>query len=131
MSSLRALSTQPPPLASLPLPSPHAPPLPLQGCALWHNWWPLLTAFAYVLVPMPLLFFADAGESLWDPAVGGGAVDLGRFLVGAAATACVAIPVLLCRAGVIAAGAAVTELAAVALLGGTLAAYDALSRDGW
>lgn len=22
------------------------------GCALWHNWWPMLTAFVYVLVPM-------------------------------------------------------------------------------
>lgn len=80
---------------------------------------------------MPLLFFADAGESLWDPATGGGAVDLGRFLVGAAAVACVAIPVLLCRAGIIAAGAAWMELAAVALLGGTLAAYDSASRGGW
>lgn len=25
----------------------------VQGCALWHNWWPMLTAFVYVLVPMP------------------------------------------------------------------------------
>ncbi len=27
-------------------PRPHA----VQGCALWHNWWPMLTAFVYVLV---------------------------------------------------------------------------------
>ena len=32
----------------------------LQGCVLWHNWWPLLTAFMYVLVPMPYLFFGSA-----------------------------------------------------------------------
>ena len=32
----------------------------VQGCVLWHNWWPLLTAFMYVLVPMPYLFFGSA-----------------------------------------------------------------------
>ena len=40
---------------------PRNPPFPShQGCALWHNWWPLLTAFVYVLVPMPMLFFGGA-----------------------------------------------------------------------
>ena len=32
----------------------------MQGCVLWQNWWPLLTAFMYVLVPMPYLFFGSA-----------------------------------------------------------------------
>ncbi len=37
--------------------------LQLLGCLLWHNWWPMLTAFMYVLVPMPMLFFSgmDSG----------------------------------------------------------------------
>lgn len=37
--------------------------LQLLGCLLWHNWWPMLTAFMYVLVPMPMLFFGgmDSG----------------------------------------------------------------------
>ena len=34
----------------------------LQGCVLWHNWWPLLTAFMYVLVPMPYLFFGASSQ---------------------------------------------------------------------
>ena len=29
---------------------------------LWHNWWPLLTAFMYVLVPMPYLFFGASSQ---------------------------------------------------------------------
>jgi Vacuolar protein sorting 55 len=38
--------------------------LQLLGCLLWHNWWPMLTAFMYVLVPMPMLFFGgmDSGS---------------------------------------------------------------------
>lgn len=37
--------------------------LQVLGCLLWHNWWPMLTAFMYVLVPMPMLFFGgmDSG----------------------------------------------------------------------
>ena len=30
-----------------------------QGCALYGNWWPMLTAFFYVLIPMPYLFFGS------------------------------------------------------------------------
>ena len=36
--------------------------LSMQGCVLWHNWWPLLTAFMYVLVPMPYLFFGASSQ---------------------------------------------------------------------
>ena len=33
----------------------------VQGCALYDNWWPMLTAFFYVLIPMPYLFFGSGG----------------------------------------------------------------------
>ena len=36
-----------------------------QGCILWHNWWPMLTAFFYVLVPMPYLFFGASSSSAY------------------------------------------------------------------
>lgn len=29
----------------------------MQGCILYENWWPMLAAFFYVLIPMPYLFF--------------------------------------------------------------------------
>lgn len=32
---------------------------------LWSNWWPLLTAIMYVLVPMPYLFFGAAGNDAY------------------------------------------------------------------
>lgn len=32
----------------------------LQGCTLYSNWWPMLTLFFYVLIPMPYLFFGAA-----------------------------------------------------------------------
>lgn len=50
----------------------HTAPLPpltrhflcaLQGCVLWHNWWPMLTGVMYVLVPMPYLFFRGGNDS--------------------------------------------------------------------
>jgi Vacuolar protein sorting 55 len=39
----------------------------MQGCILYANWWPMLTAFLYVLVPMPYMFFgAGSGDSLYS-----------------------------------------------------------------
>ena len=32
----------------------------MQGCTLYSNWWPMLTLFFYVLIPMPYLFFGAA-----------------------------------------------------------------------
>ena len=65
------------------------------GCALWHNWWPMLTAFVFVLVPMPYLFFGGGAggsnlASSWQ--------DAGKFLVGFSAVAAVAIPAILYHA---------------------------------
>lgn len=106
--------------------------LQVLGCALWHNWWPALTAFSFVLVPMPSLFFAD-GFSVFgfgQAAPSGGWADAGRFLTGAAGVGCVATPLILWHAGKIAGGAALMELAAVGVLAATLAAYEALTQTG-
>ncbi|PKU82717.1 Vacuolar protein sorting-associated protein 55 like [Dendrobium catenatum] len=35
----------------------------LQACAVYNNWWPMLTAVMYVILPMPLLFFAGSDSS--------------------------------------------------------------------
>ncbi len=98
------------------------------GCWLWGNWWPLLTAFAYVLVPMPYLFFGGgpSGSNLSS-----GWVDAGKFMTGFSAVATLAIPAVLYHAGKIAAGALWMEVFAVFLMGGALLAYDYFSeRDG-
>jgi hypothetical protein len=107
----------------------------LKACSLWHNWWPLLTAFAYVLVPMPMLFFgpSDGGSVFFSSAnagdAGGGWGDAGKFLTGFSAVGCVAVPSVLHHAGLIAAGALGLQLAAVAVLGGTLAAAEWVSAQ--
>jgi hypothetical protein len=98
------------------------------GCWLWGNWWPLLTAFAYVLVPMPYLFFGGGPQG---SNLSSGWIDAGKFLVGLSATATIAIPSILYHAGKIALGALWMEIFAVILMGGALLAYDFFSeRDG-
>lgn len=95
------------------------------GCALWHNWWPMLTAFVYVLVPMPYLFFGGGAggsnlASSWQ--------DAGKFLVGFSAVAAIAIPAILYHAQKIALGALWMELLAMFILGGTVLAWQMLSE---
>jgi len=98
----------------------------LLGCLLWANWWPLLTAFAYVLVPMPYLFF---GSGSYGNNLSSGWVDAGKFLTGFSATATVAIPAILYHAQKIALGALWMEIIAVFLMGGALLAYDYFSEQ--
>jgi hypothetical protein len=56
-----------------------------QACALYNNWWPLLTGVVYVLVPMPFLFLrGDTSDSY--SLMGGDSdswVDVAKFLTGA------------------------------------------------
>lgn len=96
------------------------------GCSLYSNWWPLLTAFAYVLVPMPYLFFGGGPQG---SNLSSGWVDAGKFLTGFSAIATVAIPAILYHAGKIALGALWMEIFAVILMGGALLAYDFFSES--
>jgi hypothetical protein len=42
----------------------------VQGCTLYNNWWPMLTLFFYVLIPMPYLFFgAGSNDSFYSSGV--------------------------------------------------------------
>ncbi|KAK9809728.1 hypothetical protein WJX73_000207 [Symbiochloris irregularis] len=101
--------------------------LQILGCSLWHNWWPLLTAFMYVLVPMPYLFFGAHSNSSYGSSMASGWVDAGKFLTGLSAVGSVAIPAILFHSQKITAGALGMELAAVGVLGGTILTYDYLS----
>ncbi|KAI8559973.1 hypothetical protein RHMOL_Rhmol04G0218500 [Rhododendron molle] len=44
----------------------------LQACALYNNWWPMLSALMYVLVPMPCLFFGGGSTQFLISRDGGG-----------------------------------------------------------
>lgn len=107
--------------------------LQLLGCILWHNYWPLLTALMYVLVPMPWLFFGQADPSsqvYGGSSLASGWVDAGKFLTGFSAVGSIAIPAILYHSEKITSGALGFELAAVAILGCTILSYDYYStRD--
>lgn len=101
--------------------------LQLLGCVLWRNWWPMLTALMYVLVPMPLLFFGPGSYGSSSSSYGtvaGGWVDAGKFLTGFSAVGSVAIPAVLAHARIITPGALAFELAAAGVLGLTVVAWD-------
>ena len=56
-----------------------------QACALYDNWWPLLTGAWYVIVPAPFLFLSDGSADSYT-LMGGGEEswqDLAKFLAGA------------------------------------------------
>ncbi|KAJ6703995.1 LEPTIN RECEPTOR-RELATED [Salix viminalis] len=85
--------------------------LQILACALYNNWWPMLTVIMYVLLPMPLLFFTGSdGSSLFTESDSGW-VNVTKFLTGASAVGSIAIPVILKHAGVIGWGALAMELA--------------------
>nr|XP_048321507.1 vacuolar protein sorting-associated protein 55 homolog isoform X2 [Ziziphus jujuba var. spinosa] len=46
--------------------------LQILACALYNNWWPMLSALMYVLVPMPCLFFGGGSTQFLTSRDGGG-----------------------------------------------------------
>lgn len=99
--------------------------LQILGCALYNNWWPMLAALMYVLVPMPYLFFDTNGYT--SSSVSSGWSDAGKFLTGFSAIGSIAIPAILAHAGRITTGALLMELSAVVVLlstAGTFAYFN-------
>ncbi|KAJ6698383.1 LEPTIN RECEPTOR-RELATED [Salix purpurea] len=54
----------------------------LEACAIYNNWWPMLSALMYVLVPMPCLFFGGGSTQFLTSRDGGGWIDAAKFLTG-------------------------------------------------
>ncbi|KAE8677418.1 Vacuolar protein sorting-associated protein 55-like protein [Hibiscus syriacus] len=83
--------------------------LQILACALYNNWWPMLTVIMYVLLPMPLLFFTGSDASLLSES-NNGWVNATKFLTGASAVGSIAIPAILKHAGIISWGALAMEV---------------------
>ncbi|CAJ2645947.1 vacuolar protein sorting-associated protein 55 homolog [Trifolium pratense] len=84
--------------------------LQILACALYNNWWPMLSAITYVLLPMPLLFFAGSdGSSIYSESDNSW-VNFAKFLTGASTLGGIAIPSILKHAGVIGWAAFAMEL---------------------
>ncbi|KAJ0975383.1 hypothetical protein J5N97_017355 [Dioscorea zingiberensis] len=85
--------------------------LQVLACALYNNWWPMLTALMYVILPMPLLFFAGSNSSsIMSSDSNNGWMNFTKFLTGASVVGSIAIPSILRHAGVIGSGALIMEL---------------------
>ncbi|CAI9095482.1 OLC1v1031445C1 [Oldenlandia corymbosa var. corymbosa] len=81
-----------------------------QACALYNNWWPMLTVIMYVVLPMPLIFFSGSDTSSLFSESENSWADVTKFLTGASAVGSIAIPVILKHAGIIGWGAMAMEL---------------------
>ncbi|MFS7997089.1 hypothetical protein Hanom_Chr12g01137631 [Helianthus anomalus] len=87
--------------------------LQILACVLYNNWWPMLTALMYVILPVPLILFAGSDTSIYYTESQSSWVDATKFLTGASAMGSVAIPVILKHAGVITWGAFAMEISSL------------------
>ncbi|KAL6591404.1 hypothetical protein ACP70R_026033 [Stipagrostis hirtigluma subsp. patula] len=91
--------------------------LQILACALYNNWWPMLTVLMYLILPMPLLFFLGSDTSSIMSNGGDGWVNFTKFLTGASIVGSIAIPSILKHAGVIGWGALTMELSSFVVFG--------------
>ncbi|WOL00003.1 vacuolar protein-sorting-associated protein [Canna indica] len=91
--------------------------LQILACALYNNWWPMLTVLMYVLLPMPLLFFVGSNGNSLMSSEGDGWVNFTKFLTGASVVGSVAIPSILKHANLIGWGALAMELSSFMVFG--------------
>ncbi|XP_043715497.1 vacuolar protein sorting-associated protein 55 homolog [Telopea speciosissima] len=75
--------------------------LQILACALYNNWWPMLTVLMYILLPMPLMFLAGSDTSSLFSESENSWVDASKFLTGASVVGSIAIPSILKHADII------------------------------
>ncbi|KAB2607851.1 vacuolar protein sorting-associated protein 55-like protein [Pyrus ussuriensis x Pyrus communis] len=75
--------------------------LQILACALYNNWWPMLSALMYVLVPMPCLFFGGGSTQVLFARESDGWINAAKFLTGASTVGSIAIPIILRHAHMI------------------------------
>ncbi|KAK3024065.1 hypothetical protein RJ639_043426 [Escallonia herrerae] len=103
-----------------------------QACALYNNWWPMLSALMYVLVPMPCLFFGGGSTQFLTSRDGGGWIDAAKFLTGASAIGSLAIPIILRHAHLIGTGAMLIEFTSFFIFVCTVLCFHRASlEDEW
>ncbi|CAA6673811.1 unnamed protein product [Spirodela intermedia] len=99
----------------------------LQACAVYKNWWPMLTVIMYVLLPMPLMFFSASDAYSLISTEGNRWVDITKFLTGASVVGSIAIPAILKHANVIVWGALAMELSSFFVFGLAIVLYMQMS----
>ncbi|KAL0543656.1 hypothetical protein IC582_018757 [Cucumis melo] len=106
--------------------------LQILACALYNNWWPLLSALMYVLVPMPCLFFGGGSTQFLISRDGGGWIGAAKFLTGASTVGSLAIPIILRHAHMIDTGAMFIEFVSFFIFVCTVLCFHRVSlEDDW
>ncbi|KAL9425378.1 hypothetical protein AB3S75_032352 [Citrus x aurantiifolia] len=106
--------------------------LQILACAIYNNWWPMLSALMYVLVPMPCLFFGGGSTQFLISRDGGGWIDAAKFLTGASAVGSLAIPIILRHAHMIETGAMFIEFTSFFIFVCTVMCFHRASlEDDW
>eukprot|EP00249_Psilotum_nudum_P007428 c20555_g1_i1 orf=171-551(+) len=106
--------------------------LQILACAIYNNWWPMLTVLMYIMVPMPCLFFGGGSTECIGARDAGDWADTAKFLTGFSAVGSVAIPAILHHAELIKAGAMFIEFSSFFILLCTVLLFNQVSReDGW
>ncbi|KAJ1287238.1 hypothetical protein BS78_03G415800 [Paspalum vaginatum] len=103
--------------------------LQILACALYNNWWPMLAALMYVLVPMPCLFFGGGSTHFLTSREGGAWMNAAKFLTGASAMGSLAIPAILRHAGLIETGAMFIEFTSFFILVCTVLCFHRANLD--
>ncbi|KAK8942815.1 hypothetical protein KSP39_PZI009566 [Platanthera zijinensis] len=99
------------------------------ACAVYNNWWPMLTVIMYVILPMPLMFFTSSDSSSIMSGDSDSWVDFTKFLTGASVVGSIAIPSILKHAGVICLGALMMELSSFFVFGTAIFLYFVMNRE--
>ncbi|KAK1310499.1 hypothetical protein QJS10_CPA08g01434 [Acorus calamus] len=103
--------------------------LQILACALYNNWWPLLSALMYVLVPMPCLFFGGGSTHFLTSRDSDGWINAAKFLTGASSVGSIAIPVILRHADLISTGAMWIEFTSFFILVCTVMCFHRVSLE--
>ncbi|XP_010934870.1 vacuolar protein sorting-associated protein 55 homolog [Elaeis guineensis] len=103
--------------------------LQVLACALYNNWWPMLTVIMYVILPMPLLFFVGSNSTSLMSSDGDGWVNFTKFLTGASVVGSIAIPSILKHAGIICWGALLMELSSFLIFGVAIVWFLHMSNE--
>jgi len=103
--------------------------LQILACVLYNNWWPMLTALMYVILPVPLILFAGSDTSVLFAESESSWVDATKFLTGASSVGSIAIPIILKHAGVITWGAFAMEMSSLFVFVTAIFCFIGLSSD--
>lgn len=99
------------------------------ACALFNNWWPMLSILLYVLMLLPAGLLLRDSESLFEPGSAAGK-QWSVWLLSSLVTFVIGLPIVLCHVEVIETGAVWLDLSGFVLLIATVAAAALLGSVG-